>query len=71
MSKNRKTETKNQYEEKLDEILFMFVDDEMDYDVSQNEIIEVITNHTLNAINKVQEMRKSGNYLQPTAIFSI
>lgn len=59
MSKSRKIETKNQHEEKLDEILFMFVDDEMDYDLSQNEIIQIIENHTLSAINKVQEMRKS------------
>ena len=60
MSKDRKIETKNQHEEQLDGILFMFVYDEMDYDISQNEIIEIIRNHTLNAINKIQEMRKSG-----------
>ncbi len=58
MSKNRKTETKNQHEEKLDEILLMFIDDEMDYDISHNEIIQIIINHTQNAINKVQEIRK-------------
>ena len=59
MSKNRPTETKNEYEEQLDEVLFGFVDDEMDYNASQNEIVQIVTNHTLAAINKVQEMRKS------------
>ncbi len=55
MSKNREIETKNQHEEKLDEVLFMFVDDEMDYDISKNEIVKIVENHTLNAINKVQD----------------
>ena len=59
MSKNRPTETQNPHDEQLDEILFMFVDDEMDYYVSQNKIVRIVTNHTLDAINKVQEMRKS------------
>ena len=59
MSKNRPTETQNPHDEQLDEILLMFVDDEMDYYVSQNKIVRIATNHTLDAINKVQEMRKS------------
>ena len=59
MSKSRPIETKNEYEKQLDDVLFEFVDDEMDYNATPNEIVQVVTNHTLAAINKVQEIRKS------------
>lgn len=58
MSKNKKIETRNQYENKLNELLFMFIDDEMDYGRSQFEIVNIIKIHTLYTIGKVQKMRK-------------
>ena len=62
MSKDRPTETKNEHEEQLDNVLFGFVDDEIDYNASPNEIVQIVTNHTLAAIKKVQEMREEQEF---------
>lgn len=59
MSKNRPTETQNEYDAQLDDVLFKFVSDEMDYDDSEKNIVQIVTNHTLAAMNKVREIEKS------------
>lgn len=59
MCKTRKTETENPHEKELEQILFKFVDDEMDYDLSNNEITEIIQQHTLKAIEQAKELRKN------------
>jgi len=58
MANSRKSETDNQHYKELNKILYKFVDDEMDYDISDNEIMETIRQYINASIEKVKKDRE-------------
>ena len=53
----RKTETENPHSKELEEILFRFIDDEMDYNMSDDEIMKLLTTLIFKAIDRTKNYR--------------